>query len=140
MDGIGLCSAAWQEYLFAQVRDMVARSPEGRIPLSALRECLVTLEPALHDISESQAETLVSLAGLHVIRTSIFEAQVCLDAPSGTSDAPAVPSARPRKAQPQGAPRRKHRDASYSTPSVFPAEPTSDGGTGPTTTFSPIMS
>jgi predicted nuclease of restriction endonuclease-like RecB superfamily len=140
MDGIGLCSAAWQAHLFAQVRDVVANSPEGRIPLSALREHLVAQEPALRDGSESQVETLVSLAGLHVARASIFEADVRLDALSCASDAPAVPSARPRKAQPRSAPRRKHRDASYTTPSVFPAEPTSDGGTGPTTTLSPTTS
>jgi hypothetical protein len=133
IEGIGLCSAGWCEKVLAQVRDAVAASAGGRLPLAALRERVLALEPALGELAEAPVEALAHLAGLHVSRASIFEVEVRLASAGAEPEAPRLPTTQVRKAQPRSAPRRKHRDASYTTSSVFPAERASDDSAGPGT-------
>jgi hypothetical protein len=138
--GAGLCSPAWRDMLVAHVAAIVNASPGGRLPLTTLRERLVEGEPALADLTEEAVEAVAGLAGLGIVRTSIFAAEVvspgAADAqepptppaesvPSYDTDVPGRSASRSRRAQPRRPAPRKEHDADYATPALL-AVPSDD--------------
>ena len=76
VDGLGLCDPAWLADLLELVRAAVIGISEGRMPLTQLASHLREHEPTLAELDEATVESLAARAGLAVVRTSIFAADI----------------------------------------------------------------
>ncbi len=126
VEGVGLCSVTWLDAVQARAHVEVALSVAGRMPLDSLRARLVAAQPELAELSEPAVEMLALRAGLHVLRSSIFEAEVAV-AEDPAPSSPSFPAPPARRAQPRPRPRRTpSRAEQYATPPLFAPEGASD--------------
>ena len=124
LDGIGLCSPGWLASLMSGIQQAVMDAKQQRLPLAELVAVVAArLTGNAVAVTESSVEALARRAGLGIMRTSIFDAEVY------AGDAP-IPGAHPDAAppnalatQPRRRPRRTHtRTSAYTTQSIFPPE------------------
>ncbi|MGH2517910.1 MAG: DUF790 family protein, partial [Ktedonobacterales bacterium] len=121
VDGAGLCSPAWLADLLGVLREMVRVAEGQHLALAGLAAAIAARVPGA--ASEDTAERLARRAGLHVVRTSIFDADVRVEDSPLADSPPAVPSLRSPATQPRPRSRRTHTGTtSYSTQSIFPPE------------------
>lgn len=139
LDAVGLCAEVWLTATLAHVHEWVCAAPGERITFAALQERISAEVPAIARSGAGAVETLAGLAGLHIVRASLFEADVVTAAAllAQSIAAPATPPAqetRGRRAQPRVATRRKqqqnHEGTAFATSSFFSSEQ-SGGDTGP---------
>ena len=135
---VGLCTPAWREAALARLAAAVGFAPEGRLALRALGEQVARDDPALADLDDDAVEGLARLAGLTVLRDSIFAVEVLAPGVSRQDASDVLPHERvtqPRKAAPQARraqptsrASRKVHDVSHKPQTLF-AE-TEPGGAG----------
>ena len=136
VDGIGLCARGWLEDALDFLRWAVLRAPDGRIAVGELAASLGEHLGAAGSMTDEMVETLTARAGLRLMRSSLFAAEVTASAEGERAEpensglmAPAAGGAIRRATQPRPSARRKER-VSMVTPSLFlPQEPNdTDGG------------
>ena len=120
VEGLGLCAPAWRDALLARAHAAVSTAPAGRLASTELRQHLAGGMPELAGLTAETTETLATLAGLAVVRTSIFEAEIRLSAPNDAPSPQAAPPAPPtRRPQLRGGSRRKHLETTAATQLPF---------------------
>ena len=101
VDGLGLCDPAWLADLLARVRAAVVGATNGRMPLTQLASHLRKHEPTLAELDEATVESLAARAGLVVVRTSIFAADIVAPEVASATRANAESMASDNESQPQ---------------------------------------
>lgn len=136
VEGVGLCGAAWMATALDTLRDLLGAADGGRVPLEQARTRLADVLK-IDTIPEAAVETLARLAGLAIVRDSIFEAYLAREAAAQSSESAGNGHAPEKKTQPRGRSRRKHSDVTQSIqqsmPLLFAPEQTGSDDTEPDT-------